>query len=129
MTTKNSRSLSLEEISKDSNLVRVKELLVRDFSPLKMYLFGSRASGQFRPDSDYDVVLVVKARLGTRLENMQKARLLLFDNELLGDVFVYTQEEFDSWKTEFSSIPEIATTQGVEIPLGNFTDPLARRAS
>lgn len=114
-----SNNLVNQKIPQDSNLIKIKDLLVKEFSPLKMYLFGSRANGQFRPDSDYDILLIVSERNGTRLENMQKARLLLFEHNLLGDIFIYTQEEFNDWKNEFNSIPEIAFSQGLEIPLGD----------
>ena len=115
----NSKNLVHNPLSQDSNLIKIKDLLVKEFSPLKMYLFGSRANGQFRPDSDYDILLLVSKRNGTRLENMQKARLLLFEQSLLGDIFVYTQEEFNLYKNEFNSIPEIVFSQGLEISLGN----------
>jgi uncharacterized protein len=113
------KSLSLQQVTLDKNLLKIKNLLLKEFSPTKMYLFGSRANGQFRNDSDYDIAIIVPNRIGTRLENMQKARLLLFEQELLGDVFVYTEQEFNDWKNELSSIPQVASTEGVEIPLGN----------
>jgi len=113
-----STKIGFQEISQDPNLIKIKDILKKTFSPQKMYLFGSRATGQFRHDSDYDILLIVEKRIGTRLENMQKARMLLFEQDLLGDVFVYTQEEFDSWKDESSSIPEIVSSEGLEIPLG-----------
>ena len=108
-----------EKNLQDANLIKIKELLKKEFSPIKMYLFGSRVTENFRENSDYDIVLIVEKRTGTRLENMQKARLLLFEHDLLGDIFVYTQEEFDDWKEEINSIPETVLSEGVEIPLGN----------
>jgi len=41
-------------------LAAIVERLVRDLSPDAVYLFGSRALGTARPDSDYDLVIVLK---------------------------------------------------------------------
>lgn len=46
----------------------VVERLVRDFNPDRILLFGSRARGEARPDSDVDLLVVLP-----RLENKRKA--------------------------------------------------------
>ncbi len=38
--------------------------LVRELRPLAIFLFGSRARGDFRPDSDFDLMVVTSQRLG-----------------------------------------------------------------
>ena len=37
-----------------------------------------------------------------------------YDN-IAVDIFIYTEEEFNDWKDEFSSIPYIVATEGVEL--------------
>jgi len=37
--------------------------------------------------------------------------------QISADVFFYSQEEFDDWKDELSSIPETALNTGIEIKL------------
>ncbi len=95
------------------------EALKREFNPLRVFLFGSRATGNVHSDSDYDFVLVVKRTDKTRVENMRRARAVV--REVAGvsaDVFVYDQKEFDEYKDELSSIPETAINVGQELDLG-----------
>jgi predicted nucleotidyltransferase len=94
------------------------EVLKREFNATRLFLFGSRANGTATADSDYDFVLVVKDALVSRLDSMTKARSILHDElQISADVFVYPQTEFDEWKNEFNSIPEIASNLGMELPL------------
>lgn len=108
----------MDLLEKDQKLKRAVEVLKREFLPLRIFLFGSRANGSAHDDSDYDFVVVVPKSLNTRLQNMSFARKILSDEvDISADVFVYPQDEYDEWKNEFNSIPEVASTLGVEIPL------------
>jgi len=110
---------SLDELlSSDPLLTGIRNKLTATFHPNRMFLFGSRASGSNRSDSDYDILLVVKENSVSRWDNMQKAREALFDLDISADVFVYSEKEFDEWKNELNSIAEAAHNLGVEIPLG-----------
>lgn len=99
--------------SRGPKLTSIVELLIEEFKQTRMFLFGSRASGNVRPDSDYDFVLVVPGNRKDRATNMSRARKLIYDSLAVNaDVFVYSQREFDEWKGEFSSIPETAISTG-----------------
>lgn len=102
----------------DPILNEIVSRLSKEFHPSKMYLFGSRANGTARPDSDYDLVLVVKEITSGRFERMKRARRALEGLDVIADVFVYTQSEFDDWKDELSSIPETAFHEGLELSVG-----------
>jgi predicted nucleotidyltransferase len=102
----------------DPVLNEILSRLVPEFSPTRIYLFGSRAKGNERPDSDYDLLLVVKSSDRGRLGRMDQARDVLRGIKAGADVFVYTQAEFDEWKDEFSSIPETAVNTGMELHVG-----------
>lgn len=105
-------------VTQDEKLKRAVAALKREFNPMRLFLFGSRASGQATEDSDYDFVVVVKDTGIGRLDNMAKARKLLHaEADISADVFVYPELEFEEWKDEFSSIPETAMNTGVEISL------------
>ena len=39
-------------------LKKVVDIIVRDFAPDKIILFGSRARGDFNNDSDYDLMIL-----------------------------------------------------------------------
>jgi predicted nucleotidyltransferase len=104
--------------SKDPNLKKIVDVLKREFSPSRLFLYGSRSNGTHHKDSDYDFVLVTPKKKGSRIENLSKARALIQNKVgVPADVFVYSQKEFDEWKNELSSIPETALNTGKEIDL------------
>ena len=104
--------------AKDKKLDEIVKVLKKEFKPSRMFLFGSRANGTHRHDSDYDFVLVVPGNRKSRVNNLIKAEEIL-DKKfgISADVFVYSQREFDDWKDDFSSIPETAVNTGREIDL------------
>lgn len=105
--------------SKDSKTLElITEALKEEFTPSRLFLFGSRANGTARQDSDYDFVVVVKKTTKSRAENMLRASKALEHINAQVDVFVYSEKEFDEWKNELSSIPETALNTGREIELG-----------
>ena len=104
--------------SQDPVLNEILSRLVQEFSPTRVYLFGSRSKGKERPDRDYDLLLVVESFDRAHLERMDQARDVLQGINAGADVFVYTREEFDEWKDEFSSIPETAVNAGMELQVG-----------
>ena len=68
--------------------------LVRAMDPVRIQLFGSRARGDQRPDSDYDLLVVldqVEDRRAARLE----VRRLLDDLPISKDVLVASISEID----------------------------------
>ena len=105
-------------IKTDKNILQIYSRLKTAFNPTQMFLFGSRAMGTNREDSDYDIAVVVAHTDKSRLQNMDVAREALFDLDISADVFVYGQQEFDEWKNELNSIPEAAYNLGVELTLG-----------
>ena len=103
----------------DKKLDQIVKTLKEEFKPSRMFIFGSRANGTHRKDSDYDFVLVVPGDRKSRVTNLTRASELLSDKfGVSADVFVYSQREFDEWKDELSSIPETALNTGREIDLG-----------
>jgi uncharacterized protein len=102
----------------DPILKEIVSRLSKEFHPSKMYLFGSRASGHAQPDSDYDLLLVVKGIDSGKFERMKRARRALQGLDMTADVFVYSEEEFNEWKDELSSIPETALREGLELEVG-----------
>jgi len=110
--------INSENLQQEKVVLDIKQRLMAGFSPIRMFLFGSRAAGTHRPDSDYDILIVVKETKLSRWDNMAKARELLFDLDISADVFVYSEKEFEEWKNELNSVAEAAHNLGVEIPLG-----------
>lgn len=103
---------------KDKKLEQIVQTLKAEFNPKKLFLFGSRANGNFRMDSDYDFVMVLDGKVN-RSKSQMKARNLLHKKcNVQADIFIYDQSTFDEWKDELSSIPETAVNTGREIDLG-----------
>lgn len=104
--------------AQDEILNEIVSRLVSRFQPSKVFLFGSRASGVARPDSDYDLLLVVKESDLQPFQRMQEAHRLLWDLHRSVDVFIFTETEFESWKDDFGSIANTVATEGVELSVG-----------
>ncbi|MGE0632285.1 MAG: nucleotidyltransferase domain-containing protein [Pseudobdellovibrionaceae bacterium] len=102
----------------DPLVSQIQQRLISTFHPQQMFLFGSRVYGSPREDSDYDLLVVVEKRSGSRIDNMLKAREALFDLDVSADVFVYSEQEFEEWKNELNTVAEAAFVLGVELPLG-----------
>lgn len=67
--------------------------IITEYQPEKIILFGSRAKGEARPDSDYDFIIVKKT------DERWIRRSLAIPNVLIqADFFVYTPEEFEKMK-------------------------------
>jgi uncharacterized protein len=75
--------------------------------PQKVILFGSRARGDFRPDSDFDL-LVIKESDEPRYRRSIAAYLALADLPVEVEVVVYTPDEVADW----SQVPQAFVTTG-----------------
>lgn len=102
----------------DDQLKIILSKLIPEFNPVKIYLFGSRVNGNARPDSDYDLFLIIKESKLSRHERMVQALRLLWGSKVRADIFIYTEDEFNDWKDEFSSIPHTVATEGLELEIG-----------
>ncbi len=102
----------------DEKLQTIVQILKIEFHPARIFLFGSRAKGSARSDSDYDLVLIDAKTSLPKVECMQRASDLLYPLGVTADVFFYSESEFDDWKEEFSSIPELVLREGRELELG-----------
>ncbi len=104
----------------DALLPKIVEAIKKELFPLRLFLYGSRANGNARPDSDYDFVAVVpEFDSKNRYDVMSKISSQLWKElDVEVQVWVYSQTDFDDWKDEFSSIPETAVNTGIEVNLG-----------
>lgn len=76
-----------------SELTRFIDLLVREFDPVKIILFGSLAEGAPRLWSDIDIVVVRETDKNFIERAMEIQRK--FDSNVGVDLLVYTPEEFE----------------------------------
>ncbi|HUW64595.1 MAG TPA: nucleotidyltransferase domain-containing protein [Spirochaetia bacterium] len=84
----------LEELN--TELARIIDVLVNNYNPQRIILFGSLASGNVHEWSDIDLI-VVKESDKDFYERLKEVGLLVMP-EVGADIFVYTPKEFESKK-------------------------------
>ena len=93
---------------------RMTRRIVRRFHPEKVILFGSHARGAAGPDSDVDLLVVMKVK-GSRRDARLAVRELLHDVTVPLDVVVTTPEDFAWRKDIVGTIEYPATHEGRSI--------------
>ena len=88
------------------------QLLVRSFNPLKIILFGSRARGNARPDSDVDLLVVMPDGTDRRATAVAMYRRLA-DVPFAKDVIVTTPRDIERRFDDVSSVLLPAMEQGM----------------
>ncbi len=80
--------------------------------PAQIILFGSRARGDARPDSDIDLLLVYDGPL-TKREVKVAVRRLFPEPDFGMDIFVVTSDEYERQKDVVSTVGRVAFREGV----------------
>jgi predicted nucleotidyltransferase len=87
--------------------------LVPVFQPEEIYLFGSRARDKAKPDSDYDVLLVIRESDEPSYRRAQRAYGALWGLGAPVDVLVvFTREELDRQARAVASLPATVRREG-----------------
>jgi predicted nucleotidyltransferase len=97
---------------KDPILKEITNRLVKAFSPVYVYLFGSQARGDGDGDSDYDIMVVVPFSDEPPYKRAQRAYLLLRGVKAAVDVAVWTREQFESRLHLKASFPATIVREG-----------------
>ena len=79
-------------------LDEIRERLVQEFQPEKVILFGSHAWGQPTPDSDIDLMVIVKHSTQSDYERAVRGYRCLSGINMPKDIIVKTKEEFDFFR-------------------------------
>jgi predicted nucleotidyltransferase len=95
----------------DSVAAQMKDLLVAALAPRKVILFGSRATGHARPDSDYDVFVVMDTDLPME-DRVLNARLAVRSVPVAKDIFVFTPAEVERYSGWVSGVVREALKTG-----------------
>lgn len=92
-------------------------LAMNKLSFIQMILFGSRARNNYTPESDWDIVIVVKEKLNS-LERKKlwtmiyKALHRKFPKSSF-DIFIKSEDEFEIEKNFANTIANEASTEGI----------------
>jgi predicted nucleotidyltransferase len=87
--------------------------LVSALSPERIYLFGSRARGDARGDSDYDLLVVVPREVERPYRLEQRALAALWPVALPIEVVVLGQDRFEQLAAVAASLPATVQREGV----------------
>ena len=82
----------LEELN--TELSRIVDVLVNNYNPQKIILFGSLADGNVHEYSDIDLI-VIKDSDKNFYERLKEVALLTLPKFVGADILVYTPEEFE----------------------------------
>ena len=77
------------------------DTLVQEIAPEQIYLFGSRARGNARPDSDIDLLIVESEPFGinrSRRQELARIRRALSLFRVPKDILVYSRDEIAKWQ-------------------------------
>ena len=85
--------------------------IVQQFHPEQVILFGSRATGTARPDSDVDLLVVMPVE-GSKRDKVVDIRLALHDFKVPKDILVTTPEDYAWRKKVPGTIEHPASLEG-----------------
>ncbi len=98
----------------DEQLKEIIDKIVAYIDPVKIFLFGSRARGDSRNDSDYDIVVIYDGEMSKR-----EVKLGIYD--LFGlpdfsmDLFVLTSEELKRFHRIANTLEREITENGMVV--------------
>jgi predicted nucleotidyltransferase len=88
-----------------SLLRQIVDALCAAGQPDRIILFGSRARGDARPDSDFDFLIVQPAQPGgSRWQELQCLRQALRRFPIAKDLLLFRPVEFDYWRESLNHI-------------------------
>jgi uncharacterized protein len=96
----------------DAMLNEIVRRLVETLQPERIYLFGSRARREARPDSDYDLLVVVKERTNEGREMEQRAYGAMWGLHAPVDIVVMTVDYFEWMLEAAASLPATMQREG-----------------
>ena len=99
----------------DANLERLVDHIAKSMAPLQIWLFGSRAEGRARPNSDYDLLVVMSDETPEAELDSAKAWHLGRDVRVLADIVPCTLAEFEEEKAEPGTLPSAAFRRGRKV--------------
>lgn len=103
-------------------LERVKTIITEEVDRVgckvqRILLFGSRAKGNFRPDSDWDFYVVIDTELDfhKREDVASRIRFRLAQDDIFADVFVQSEQVVNQRKGDTGYLTYYVLKEGVAI--------------
>ena len=92
-------------------IARMVNRIVERFDPEQMILFGSYARGSANPDSDVDLLVVMKNVKSKRAKQVEM-RCALHDIRIPKDIIVVTESELERYRNTVGTIVRPALREG-----------------
>ena len=99
-------------IEQDPKLAEVVRRLVKAYAPERIYLFGSLARGENRPDSDYDLMVIVPDEAPPEQARSRLAYQALRGTGVAADILVWTRSRFQRRAHVVASLPATVLREG-----------------
>ncbi len=99
----------------DTLLGQMVQAIVDEVDPEQVILFGSRARGDEREDSDIDLIVVESEPFGSiRSRRLEAVRLwkTLSDFSIPKDILVYSRDEVEHWRDSLNHVLARALREG-----------------
>ena len=93
-------------------LAEIVRRLAEAYRPERIYLFGSTARGDAGPDSDYDLMIIVREDAPLQLRSEDLAYRVLRGTGTAADVLVWTRNNFDRQLHLKASLPSTVIREG-----------------
>ena len=99
----------------DALLDQMVQAIVAEVDPEQVILFGSRARGDAREDSDVDLVVVVAEPFGperSRRQELVRLYHALVEFPVSTDILVYSYDDVDYWRDSLNHVLARALREG-----------------
>lgn len=106
---------SIDTNNEKALLQQIVDTIVREVSPEAIILFGSRARGDARLDSDVDLLIVETEPFSPQRSRRKEAARLyiaLKGLEISKDLLLYSRDEFEHWRNSTNHVVGRAIREG-----------------
>src|SRR5437867_10344737 len=96
---------SAQATNESGLLQQIVDALREAGQPERVMLFGSRARGDARPDSDFDLLIVQPAQPGSsRWQELRRLRQALRRFPIAKDLLLFRPAEFEYWRESLNHV-------------------------
>lgn len=103
--------------NREEEIFRIKEIVKAILPGATVFLFGSRARGDFDEKSDYDLLIVTKNKVSMRkkIEISEMLREEFSSYLIPTDIIIKSRKEVEYYKDKIGSVVREALKEGVAI--------------
>ena len=105
-------------MSTSTQIATAVDQIAQAVQPERIVLFGSRARGDARPDSDLDLLVVSRDPFTPhhrRQDELRRIRQALRSCRLPVDVLLYSRDEIDAWRQSPNHVIAQSLREGVTV--------------